>query len=409
MCLNATLKDDTIEYALTNLEEPLGWMAVGWGDRMPQTHMAVLWPNPDGSATLSQRFARGHMEPRLEDSPPRIASIPEIKPSWLGTTTLSFTVPQEQGADFENSTAPITPGIIAFSPFPPASADPGAHILAHTGTGHVHLVFQEDDEAADDVDGNSDSIEDTPAQSHVADRASTSRLLALHGALMTLAFGILLPLGALIARLTRTYTRSWIVAHKALQLYAGAPAVVLGLTAAIGGVGGRGARHIHDSHQAVGVLLVTLYVVQVGLGVYIHGRPKVVAHPVRNIAHVALGLSVVGLGLAQVRSGLHEWDSHMPNMMVSDWAYPMHGAWAALCVLLYVVGFCLLPRQFAQEGASKSEGAMGKEYVPLQTGHVERGEGRPIIGDAGNSKVRDERGDAVSDNEEVRVPLLRED
>ena len=329
--------------------------------------------------------------------------------------TLSFIVPREQ--DAENSTTPLTPGIIAFSPFLTASADPSAHILGHTGTGHVHLVFQEDGEAADDVDGNSDSIEDTPAQSHVADGASTSRLLALHGALMTLAFGILLPLGALVARLTRTYTRSWIVAHKAVQMYAGAPAVVLGLTAAIGGVGGRGARHIHDSHQAVGVLLVTLYVVQVGLGVYIHGRPKVVAHPVRNIAHVALGLGVVGLGLAQVRashnfyrisirltqalpaqvrSGLHEWDSHMPSMMVSDWAYPMHGAWAAvclkradfpyasrlidsslqLCVLLYVIGSCLLPRQFAQEEASNSEGAMGKEYVPLQTGHVERGEGR---------------------------------
>ncbi|KAI5822612.1 hypothetical protein K523DRAFT_256669 [Schizophyllum commune Tattone D] len=403
MCLNVTLKDDTIEYALTNLEEPLGWMAVGWGDRMPQTHMAVLWPNTDGTVTLSQRFARGHMEPRLENRPPRIASIPEIKASWIGTTTLSFIVPREQ--DAENTTTPLTPGIIAFSPFPPASADPSVHILAHTGTGHVHLVFSDEGEAVEDTDDVSD--ESTPAQSHVADRASTSRLLALHGALMTLAFGILFPMGALVARLTRTSTRSWIVAHKALQMYAGAPAVVLGLTAAIGGVGGRGARHIHDSHQVVGVLLVTLYVVQVGLGVYIHGRPKVVAHPVRNIAHVALGLGVVGLGLAQVRSGLHEWDSHMPSMMVSDWAYPMHGAWVALCVLLYVVGFCLLPRQFAQERASKSEGAMGKEYVPLQTGQVERGEGRPIIGDAGNSKVRDERGDAVSDNEDVRIPLLR--
>ncbi|KAL1712478.1 hypothetical protein EV715DRAFT_277962 [Schizophyllum commune] len=405
MCLNATLKDDTIEYALTNLEEPLGWMAVGWGDRMPQTHMAILWPNTDGSVTLSPRFARGHMEPRLDNRPPRIASISEIKASWIGTTTLSFIVPREQ--DAENSTTPLTPGIIAFSPFPPASADPSAHILAHTGTGHVHLVFSDEGEAVEDADDVSD--ESTPAQSHIADRASTSRLLALHGALMTLAFGILLPLGALVARLTRTYTRSWIVAHKALQIYARAPAVVLGLTAAIGGVGGGGARHIHDPHQAVGVLLVTLYVVQVGLGVYMNGRPKVVAHPVRNIAHVALGLGVVGLGLAQVRSGLHEWDSHMPSMMVSDWAYPMHGAWAALCVLLYVVGFCLLPRQFAQERASKSEGAMGKEYVPLQTGQVERGEGRPIIGDAGNSKVRDKRGDAVSDSGEDRVPLLRGD
>ena len=132
---------------------------------------------------------------------------------------------------------------------------------------------------------------------------------------------------------------------------------------------------------------------------------------------------------AQVRSGLHEWDSHMPNMTVSDWAYPMHGAWAAvclhranspyasrlidsllqLCVLLYVFGFCLLPRQFAQEKASKSEGAMGKEYVPLQTGQVQHGEGRPIIRDAGNSKVRDERGDVVSDTGEDRVPLLRGD
>ncbi|KAL1745204.1 hypothetical protein HDZ31DRAFT_63383 [Schizophyllum fasciatum] len=409
MCINATLEGTAIRYALTNLEEPLGWMAVGWGDRMPQTHMAVLWPNKDGTVTLSQRFARGHMEPRLESRPPRVASAPEISPSWLGTTTLSFLAgPPTSNPNSDSGASFLTPGIIAFSPYAPASSDPSAHIYAHTGTGYIHLSLSAEDE--DNATKNPDPAHNS-AQAAASDAncLSSARLLALHGALMTLAFGLLLPLGALTARLARTRTRRWIVAHKALQAYAGAPAILLGLAAAVAGVGTRGVRHVHDAHQAGGVLLVGVYALQVAVGAYIHGRAKAVPHPVRNVAHVVLGLTVVGLGLGQLRSGLHEWDSHMPGMPLRRSAYAVHAVWAGFCIFAYLAGLCLLPRQFAQEKSKTEQKQVAhKEYFVLENDVDTADDIRPSNdGEMARPRRSIEQGNAIFGNEEVHIPLLR--
>lgn len=36
--------------------------------------MVIMWPNRDGSVTLSQRTATGHSEPKVDSSPPRTAN-----------------------------------------------------------------------------------------------------------------------------------------------------------------------------------------------------------------------------------------------------------------------------------------------------------------------------------------------
>ncbi|TRM59146.1 hypothetical protein BD626DRAFT_509265 [Schizophyllum amplum] len=425
MCVNATLDGGVVQYELTNLEEPLGWMAVGWGERMPHTHMVVVWPNSDGTTTLSQRYARGHIEPHLERTPPRVASVPAVETSWLGTTTLKFTAPLRNTTDLDSTEDPLalTPRIAAFSPYAPASADADAHLYAHTGKGQILLALGEPDDSDTPADDSDDAdsppkeelpAEESPAKTTPAYYPSSAGLLAIHGAFMLLAFGVLLPIGALVARLGRTQTRNWIVGHKALQAYAGAPAILLGLVAAAAGVSSRGAEHVHDRHQAFGVLLVTLYVVQAALGVYIRRQKKTTAHPRRNIMHVALGVCVVGMGLFQVRSGLHEWDSHMPETLLPGWAYDAHGLWAAVCVIIYLLGLFLLRRQFAQEQAmfGRSRDAHDEEDIVLSdnTGYNEASRSPTLVEEGahgGQGAYKDDgRRDSTKGRDEVHEPLL---
>lgn len=40
-----------------------------------------MWRNQDGTTTLSQRYASGYHEPKLENAPPRVATI--VEPSAL--------------------------------------------------------------------------------------------------------------------------------------------------------------------------------------------------------------------------------------------------------------------------------------------------------------------------------------
>lgn len=47
----------------------------GFGTQMSNNPMVILWSNPDGSTTLSQRIARSWVMPEVVDNPPRIATL----------------------------------------------------------------------------------------------------------------------------------------------------------------------------------------------------------------------------------------------------------------------------------------------------------------------------------------------
>jgi hypothetical protein len=41
---------------------------------MTDSAMVIMWPNRDGSVTLSQRAAAGHVQPTVVQNPPRVAT-----------------------------------------------------------------------------------------------------------------------------------------------------------------------------------------------------------------------------------------------------------------------------------------------------------------------------------------------
>lgn len=65
---------------------------------MSHTHSVIMWRNQDGTTTLSQRYASGYYEPKLENAPPRVASI--VEPTTLVVSSAEYYVVQ---ADLEQS------------------------------------------------------------------------------------------------------------------------------------------------------------------------------------------------------------------------------------------------------------------------------------------------------------------
>ena len=69
----------------------------GFGTQMANTPMFIMWPNSDGSLTLSQRRAPGEVMPTVDSSPPRVASADAAASDLSGTQPkLTFTIPVRQ-------------------------------------------------------------------------------------------------------------------------------------------------------------------------------------------------------------------------------------------------------------------------------------------------------------------------
>jgi len=190
-----------------------------------------------------------------------------------------------------------------------------------------------------------------------------ARIARDHAVLASIAWLIILPLGVLVARYLRTFTRKWFWGHAVIQLVIAAPIFYAGWA--------RGYRfadfaglHFFDTHTKIGLAMLVLYTIQLVLGLFIHyiKFPALMARipggrTPQNYLHVALGIALLALGTFQVHYGLYvEWPRTFGG------AYPVpqsaKNAWLALIIIfwsLFVLGFGLLPRQLKQESAARKE------------------------------------------------------
>lgn len=146
------------------------------------------------------------------------------------------------------------------------------------------------------------------------------KLVIAHAVVLGVAFLILLPTGALLARWLRTFSRHWFKGHWIIQFYLAGPLIVTGIGLGIGSVHKAGASHLDDTHKKWGIAIFVLYIVQCSLGGIIHfikPKPKIDpstgltvprARPPQNYSHAILGLAVIALAFYQVRTGYKkEW------------------------------------------------------------------------------------------------------
>ncbi|KLO13720.1 hypothetical protein SCHPADRAFT_903922 [Schizopora paradoxa] len=178
-----------------------------------------------------------------------------------------------------------------------------------------------------------------------------------HAVLCSVGFLILLPLGSLVARYLRTFTRGWFWPHALIQFVIAGPVIFAGWALAHQAVNIIPGQNFNDKHKKIGLALLILYLMQLMLGLFIHfvKLPFMGGHrPPQNYFHAILGLAIIALAFYQVHYGINtEWIFYT-GIIIDPRA--MH-AWTALIVVfwvLYALGLALLPRQYKQE----SEGRM---------------------------------------------------
>ncbi|KAJ7082423.1 hypothetical protein B0H15DRAFT_993831 [Mycena belliarum] len=183
------------------------------------------------------------------------------------------------------------------------------------------------------------------------------KLVIVHALLSTLAFALILPLGALLARYLRTSRPWWYSGHWIAQLAIGGPVVVAGLGLGFAAKAEYGDT-ISPSHVTLGKVILGLYIIQCAMGAVIHYfKPASAARrrPPQNYLHAVIGLLLVGLGMYQAHSGYaEEW----PRLLrYGELPESVNRLWIAWCVILpvaYAGGLALLPKQYRQEADGRS-------------------------------------------------------
>jgi len=325
-------------------------MAMGFGTQMEGSPMVVMWPNSDGTITLSQRQASGEVMPVVASSPPRVATLSTSLSSTSGTKPkLAFTIPAN--SDKQQNI------IWAISSQAPSSSAVSATIVQHdySGIGVLDLTKTTTSSSSSTTD---------PASSGSSYSSSSSipllpfqKAIIAHAVLCATGFLILLPAGALLARYLRTFIPTWFTGHWIAQFALAGPVIITGVSLGIRGVQLSGAPHFNDPHKQWGIAIFSLYLFQCAIGAFIHWvKPRNARRrPFQNYLHAVVGLLLIALALFQVRTGFAiEWPTTVGRGAAPGAVNVAWYVWAVLLPLLYFAGLSLLPRQFRQEKAAKT-------------------------------------------------------
>ncbi|KAG8745774.1 hypothetical protein FRC10_007035 [Ceratobasidium sp. 414] len=329
---------------------------------MAGSPMVIMWPNSDGTITLSQReTSADHNDPQVVANPPRVASLRTDLSSLTGTVSLSFVMPSS-GQTTENM-------IYAMSTHKPGGSDPTASIQEHNFYGAFKLDMTQ---TVADLPGAaaSNSATGTASQTPSAlpvptlssgsnnspdifiPYTSTEKQFIAHGILSGLGFCFFLPIGVLQARFLRIWWPRWFKTHWIVQAGLAGPFIVVGFALAVIAVQETGGRHFSDKHMLVGLVLFVLYACQALYGLVIHivKNPNRKRRPIQNYGHAILGLGLITLALYQVWMGLtYEWSMATGRDKPSRGVKILWIVWIAVLGGAYAIGLALLPKQYTAE------------------------------------------------------------
>lgn len=366
VCVTGTISGSQTIYTLNTTASfaNVGWMAVGFGQRMVGSPMVIMWANEDGSLVMSQREATAHSEPQVVSSPTRVATVRSDLSSLTGSAiTFAFSMPSS-GQTSEDM-------IYAFGRTKPNSNSVSADLAQHSTTGSFTLdltgnVPDSSPTSTGSATGTATATLALPTQTggsgsgslNIPYTTAEKKLLA-HGVLSALGFCFFLPIGVLQARFLRIWWPTWFKTHWIVQAGLAGPFIVAGFALAVNVVQEAGIRHFNDTHTIIGLVLFLLYVCQALYGLIIHivKNPYRRRRPVQNYGHAILGLGVIALSLYQVWLGFnHEWPSATGRDKPSQGLRTFWIVWIVVLGAAYIIGLALLPKQYKAERYAIQDG-----------------------------------------------------
>ncbi|CAD6587866.1 MAG: hypothetical protein CYPHOPRED_004159 [Cyphobasidiales sp. Tagirdzhanova-0007] len=304
MVTNATYA--VITFTVPKPISSVGWMAFGVGHAMKGADMNIVWPNSDGSWTVSHRTSSGHVMPTEVPGslPSDVQVLTALSTSSGNATTVSllralapsYSTTASAGDTLARSSA--QPIIYAFSSANPGSSASNAILKQHNS--HAYGATTIDLSANNTATASGGIPIAGPATS-----MSHDTIILAHAIIGSIAWMIISPLAILIATYGRGW-RHWFRTHQLLQTVLTTLLTLVAVILACVAVNQHNTKHWSSSHQTIGLIILIVLVVQVVLGAYNHHKysPDRTKKPWRNIAHIILGIGLTALGFAQVRLGM---------------------------------------------------------------------------------------------------------
>jgi hypothetical protein len=248
MCVAATVNGSTTSYVLSSLgTRTVGWMAIGFGSRMANTPMVIMWINRDGTVTLSQRKASSEIMPTVDSNPPRRASFSTAL-SVLSSSKPSFAFTIPTNSDTRQSL------IYAFGTTTPSSSSVSATFIQHFDYGSLQLDLTKD--LTSTPTGSSLPTPTRPTSGGGIDSIPLlpyQKTIVAHAIFCILGFLLFLPAGALLARSRAlqffNQGPGWFRGHVMLQFVLAGPTIFIGFVLGIAAVAKAGAVHFDDVHK----------------------------------------------------------------------------------------------------------------------------------------------------------------
>jgi hypothetical protein len=304
------------------------WMGVGFGSEMKDAFMLIAYPSSNGTGlTISPRIGHGHSEPELLKGVVIEKIFSDVYAPAANAVQHGIMIAHgvcrnctrwATGAlDLGNTRQPFIYALGADHGKGTAlqSDDPGAGLRRHSFYGrffgdmtyaistpeHGRVPPPNDPGAA------TSGVADTNFAYAFSTKAFDTHddvewVPVLHGVIMSLAFILVFPTGALLMRLLR---KMGVLVHAGVQSL-GLALVIIGFcTGVYVGRQYNRSRHLGTGHQALGLLVFAALFVQVGLGVVQHGvyrRTK--RETMLGVVHRFLGPAIIILGLVNGGLGL---------------------------------------------------------------------------------------------------------
>ncbi|WWC70667.1 uncharacterized protein I206_104618 [Kwoniella pini CBS 10737] len=326
-----------------------GWIAIGFGNSMINSPMVIVWPNSDGSITLSQRKANNHVTPAVDSNPPRKATLLTSSSfSNSSSTSIAFTLPSSSNTNSTNI-------IWAYGNKNPSSSDSGtSNIAQHLASGNTQIALLASQLPSSTSTNGTTSTTGNGSNSGNISNGVSKNILIAHVVCGASATMFILPIGILVPRLARGFTlkRWWFPVHGALNGLIAFGLIVAAFAIALANFSGG----FSSTHRKLGLTLFILAIIQTLLGILTHWwQPK---HKFQtssgrgpvNFLHILLGITIVGVGFGTVWWGIdEEWENWSgtgkPNV---GWKVGW-GLVVAITALTYLGGLYFIPRQLKME------------------------------------------------------------